>query len=508
MLPYALPRAASLKRLLLRVNPLTALPECIRECHNLEELYVSGCPLTMLPDWLDELTALRILEISDTAIPDCPSVLRRLPNLRMLGIANLPWTTLPPWFCDLPLTTLTIDGMPRCDCSPLVGLKQLQHLGLSAMDYTIVPEWIRQLPLLHLLDLSHNPLEILPSWLETIPITTLMLAHVPLAALPDWHTWDRLTTLDLTACHLADAAFRMPLPRNLTHLNLDQNPITQLPSELYQCHSLYACSLANTALTTLPAWFFEDLPLVSLDISGTSLTFPALSQRSMLESFIFGMGKTSAWPYLLTHMPTLRVLDLSDTWLQSQSPSMGHALFPQLETFRGPRDQDRVPLIGAMPNLRVAVLSGGLSRGSREYLSALLGKSPQIQALDLSRWHCNPIPSTLVDLAELQTLNIAHKHLDQVPGWVNDMPYLKSLDLSDNRCTDIPRWMRNMTHLESLDLSGNPLQTFPSWLKDIPTLRDVAFMFPSVNLQCDHVLPEFLAAGIRLDVQYPRDDAE
>lgn len=257
MLPYALPRAASLKRLLLRVNPLTALPECIRECHNLEELYVSGCPLTMLPDWLDELTALRILEISDTAIPDCPSVLRRLPNLRMLGIANLPWTTLPPWFCDLPLTTLTIDGMPRCDCSPLVGLKQLQHLGLSAMDYTIVPEWIRQLPLLHLLDLSHNPLEILPSWLETIPITTLMLAHVPLAALPDWHTWDRLTTLDLTACHLADAAFRMPLPRNLTHLNLDQNPITQLPSELYQCHSLYACSLANTALTTLPAWFLK-----------------------------------------------------------------------------------------------------------------------------------------------------------------------------------------------------------------------------------------------------------
>jgi len=88
------------------------------------------------------------------------------------------------------------------------------------------------------------------------------------------------------------------------------------------------------------------------------------------------------------------------------------------------------------------------------------------------------------------------------------MTKLRSLDISHNRLTQIPIWLRDMPHLESLDLSGNPLQTFPSWLKDIPTLRDVAFMFPSVNLQCDHVLPEFLAAGIRLDVQYPRDDAE
>ncbi|ABX07887.1 leucine-rich repeat protein (plasmid) [Herpetosiphon aurantiacus DSM 785] len=493
-------------RIILHDNEISDLPSDIRSFRNLQELYVAGCPLTTLPTWLEELTHLRILDIGDTDMMDCPPVLRRLPNLSTLALANLPWMKLPHWFGDLPITTLSLYGMPQCDLSVIAELRSLNQLFLTRMHYTQIPTWLQACTRLTFLDLSDNPITTLPPWLGKLSLETLILGRIRLERYPDWEQWNSLTTLDLVGCENADAVFSKPFPQSLHTLILDTSTITAVPECIRLLRSLRDCRLAHTTITSVPTWLFEEVALQSLDLSYTHLEFPALTKPSMLITFIFRGGRTSTWPSVFDQMPMLQLFDLEDAYFDDPLVQPLKTTYHDLKNFTSPRTYSGIPFALAMPNLQTLHMSAPWPPTSVDTLHMMLEHCPQLQAISLLGWNLDTIPTSMQSLSDLRSLSVPYNQITEVPIWLQGMTKLRSLDISHNRLTQIPIWLRDMPHLESLDLSGNPLQTFPSWLKDIPTLSEVAFVFPPASLQCDHVLPEFLAAGIRLDVRHPRDD--
>lgn len=55
----------TLELLDLRRNPMTEVPQVIRELRRLQELYLCGTQITRLPSWLGELPDLRIVQCLD-----------------------------------------------------------------------------------------------------------------------------------------------------------------------------------------------------------------------------------------------------------------------------------------------------------------------------------------------------------------------------------------------------------------------------------------------------------
>ncbi|KNC53777.1 leucine-rich repeat containing protein [Thecamonas trahens ATCC 50062] len=193
---------AALRVLDLTRNALTTLPSQLHHLHTLEYLNVSHNALTALPACLGSLPSLTAviasfnnlndaglpieLFCSDTlerlsldynrltALPDAPASahdLPELPNLITLAISGNALTTLPAWAAGgLPelkvfrASSNSLDAIPR----PLYDCLSLEVLELSNNAITKIDGSLTRLHMLRELNLSGNPLRILPDALAEI----------------------------------------------------------------------------------------------------------------------------------------------------------------------------------------------------------------------------------------------------------------------------------------------------------------------------------------------------
>ena len=186
-LPPTISKLTALKRLMLEMNELKALPvELFSLSENLTNLYLSYNRLTAVPPEISRLAALRDIWLRGNT----------------LG-------TLPDSFCDL---TSLDDGPYLSDC----GLTELpecfgrlqgvQSLEVADNQLDRLPDSIQHMPNLLSLELRNNLLETLPTWLNaSSPVTSINAIDNQIESLPE----------DL-----------LSLPRKLTNLQLSGNPLT------------------------------------------------------------------------------------------------------------------------------------------------------------------------------------------------------------------------------------------------------------------------------------------
>jgi len=167
-------------------NPLTTLPDDLKELSNLKELWLDDCSLSgMLPSPILELTALEELRLSNNQIEEIPSTISKLEHLRILGLDNNRIQQLPDNLQHLPLTKLLIgnnglqqlpDSLPstlklltassnRLTNLPdgLVDCVDLTHLYLNGNQLTGTTVSLDLLIHLQRLNLAHNRIDYLPT---------------------------------------------------------------------------------------------------------------------------------------------------------------------------------------------------------------------------------------------------------------------------------------------------------------------------------------------------------
>nr|NGX39765.1 E3 ubiquitin-protein ligase SlrP [Chlamydiota bacterium] len=198
------------KKLDLRNNQLTSIPDSLGGLKALEKLWLHENQLTSIPDSLGGLTALELLLLHENQLTTIPDSLGGLKALKVLDLNNNQLTTIP---------------------NSLGGLTALTWLNLSNNQLTTIPDSLGGLTALMELYLSNNQLTTIPDSLGGLTaLETLSLFENQLTTIPD-------SLGGLTA---------------LMRLSFRNNQLTTIPDSLGGLKALEMLWLNENQLTTIP----------------------------------------------------------------------------------------------------------------------------------------------------------------------------------------------------------------------------------------------------------------
>lgn len=163
-LPDSIGSLASLKELVLENNLLNSLSEGIGGLKNLQKLNLYGNNLNTLPNGIGRLKNLKSLYLALNRIKSLPKSMKNLSNLKELSLHQNAMKELPlvvtelKGLEDLDLSMNSIDSLP----DQFKNLKSLKKLDYSSNWLIIFPKIITKLINLEDLNLSENNLESIP----------------------------------------------------------------------------------------------------------------------------------------------------------------------------------------------------------------------------------------------------------------------------------------------------------------------------------------------------------
>ena len=299
----------------------------------------------------------------------------------------------------------------------LQGIGSVHFLRAQYCGLTTLPQAFRQLSGLHMLDMSNNQM----ASFSMDSIANLSVHRLRLASNNLWQI-----------------RVEEELPSRLAVLDVHQNNLMQLPTQLWE--GLSEIYLSNNVLTQLPAVKYSMLRV--LDVSHNQLTqFPAnfVTATPLLRSLSIACNHVHQWGILPDglELSNLENLDLSNNHLQNLS--------------------DRI--LSHMPHLSNLDLSHNrLTHLSESHFSSLC---TSLDSLNLSHNALAVLhPATFSHLQHLQLLNLSHNSLLGKTGFIHlGLPeHLVSLDLQYCSLRHVDFCQLSMHDLKHLYLEHNPLQ--------------------------------------------------
>ncbi|MFX1443478.1 MAG: GTP-binding protein [Promethearchaeota archaeon] len=169
-LPDSFANFKSLKKLILRCNPLKSFPDAISKLNTLEVLDMSLANLNEIPIFISNLHNLKELNLENNWLRFLPESFGRLISLIFLNLENNPIDHLPKSFGNLKsLKKLLLESAPFESSGYLIKLPKnfgdlhsLQELDLSSHKLRTLPESFGNLKSLKTLDLFNNRFKTLP----------------------------------------------------------------------------------------------------------------------------------------------------------------------------------------------------------------------------------------------------------------------------------------------------------------------------------------------------------
>lgn len=289
--------------LMLDRQGLAQIPPEVWEMPQLETLDLRGNAIHSLPDNFHELMSLKILLLGDNQLMNLP---QQLPNLVQIDLSNNCFSepqvalshlkqlhklnfssnrlkNLPNWSFPA-LKELNLEGNNFADfCLQQAHYPKLEKLHLAKnrlLEFDIQGTF----PHLDTLDLSRNKLKRLPDHFADIPfLRALHLGNNQISTLPPSLAqclWLKEFDLAKNGCSELPPYFSV-LDR-LEEINLEHNAFKQWP---HLPPKLRKLNLKQNHLTTVPASFFQNKTLRSLDLSYNPLErLPGLSACAGLEN--------------------------------------------------------------------------------------------------------------------------------------------------------------------------------------------------------------------------------
>lgn len=218
-----------------------------------------------------------------------------------------------------------------------------------------------------------------------------------------------------------------PLPKNIRHIDVSYNLLTEVPDWLHGCHQLRTLYANNNNITTLPDNLF-------------------LNENGMLHTIQLACNRLTKLP----HMPR-KLLPLQELYVNgNQIEDLPEFFFTACEN---------LILLNVSSNklLTLPIIDGNRSQLERLYAT---NNSLTDRVLD-----------TLISLTSLRILHLAYNRLTTFPETcVSNWPELEELNISGNKLQHLPDNLSNLRNLRVLRVHSNQLQSTPVLAK-IASLR-------------------------------------
>ena len=366
-----------------------------------------------------------------------------------------------------------------------------KHLNLAGMHLTMIPvPAYRYAPSVVSLDLSSNPLSILPNdfvqlctSLRMLRLSCLALKHLPTNVCDI----SSLSHIDFSSNQLLDLEHvRLDKLPELKVIRATNNRLSNMPSYTPAMHALEYLNLSNNRLDAFPEVLCQLLTLVDLDLSFNTInTLPAgIGALDRLERLVLIGNRLGRLPPQMRALRALRTLDVRYTGLNALDnvPAL-----PRLERLLASRNH--VKSIDADVGPSLVTLDLARNPLSRAHLAA--GAASQLHTLDLSYANLATINESLFAsvpaltslvldhnqfaslpplgaLAHLEHLSCASNALTHLPDSIGSLRTLRCLDVQSNNLRALPMSLWHCENLGALNASSNLLEAFPQPLSDHP----------------------------------------
>lgn len=390
------------------------------------ELYLSQHQLTAWPDMLEACINLEVLDLSHNPLPVIPPAIGKLVKLRRLKLASTALTQLPP---------------------AITSLVALEEIDISYNALVSWPAELGKLPALKRVLLAGNRIPKLP---------------------PEWGQYaNQWRELDLQQNQLRKL-FPWSPPANaaLQILRLNKNRLSVLPEDWSGLPELETLELARNRLASLPAGLSTLVKLRRLDLSGNQLvSVPAvIRQLPSLRELHLANNKLQKGLDTCIHLPWLARLDLQRNNLSSLPEAFAQCA--RLEVL----ELDRNTLT-ALPPLPPKLRHLSLRNNPLQNLDEALTTTTALRYLDIRGTNISLLPQVLLACPHLHTLRVSPPLTDPIPSWFFSLPKLDQFPgnaaalslLKATRRAAIPtserHWVAHWFAGETIEFNNCPLAT-------------------------------------------------
>jgi Leucine-rich repeat (LRR) protein/GTPase SAR1 family protein len=256
---------------------------------------------------------------------------------------------------------------------------------------------------------------------------------------------------------------------NLTeirHLRLSRMDLDTLPPEIGFCDKLETIDLTGNPIDSLPETLIECHQLYELKINYK--TFYRLLDPYMLQLIDEGKIRSEHIPQVIFELESLRILDLSQTKINSISNE--HTLVNLTELYLSNNSFFDIPeSICTIEQLKILDMSYNRIRFIPEYFNQM----QQLESLNLSFNQLTSLSRILARLSLLRNLNISHNKIERIDREFSQNKSILTLDLSKNKLPDFPNHLCQLKQLETLDLRYNKLESLPSSIRQMIGIKSM-----------------------------------
>lgn len=331
-IPPELGQMTSLKRLSFDFNQIQEIPSELGQLTQLEELSFTRNQIREIPEELSALNRLLTFDLEDNRFMErFPVVLTHLTQIQQLSLAHVPEVDWNVILNMKNLTFLLLENIPLVQIPPGIGLLvQLKDLHLAKTNLVNLPpelkiltrleelhishNFITELPILvqlRILDVTDNDLTEFPT--EMTNLTNLNISENLISELPtDIGKLVRLEVLDVSYNNLTELPDELGNLVNLKELNLEENIISELQPEIGHLTNLTRLNLFANYLTKFPR---ELRNLVKLQELNAGLNFleevtPGIGNLTMLVELKLSNNQLKDLPEEMRNLTRLRTLEL------------------------------------------------------------------------------------------------------------------------------------------------------------------------------------------------------
>ncbi len=459
-------------------NNLSSLPDEIGQLEYLQELELSWNQFDIFPIGITGLKELRELNFYHNRISLLPSKIGKLSKLERLHIDSNQVTELPLEMCTLVnLKYLFLDHNKIRSLPPeLEALDNLIILSLEKNEIQLFPLEIAKIKSLKRLDLGYNRISELPRDILQLEkrIILYIYGHETGINLYDnpipfprsvfnfdydnhgvsYNVLDKkkakeyfdnydnkvrqlqiVHDLEEEAKKIIRKKLKEVEPRqvldtkqsyafdekgDITHLNLDELKMTELPAALFWFKNLTMLTLRENRLADLP---------------------DELANFEKLTTLVLNSNK-------FTHVPTVlcRLKKLWNLWMDSNELSLLPDSFGNLSD----------------------LLTLHLCHNRFSQFPMVITQLTELKTLYLDGNQLTEIPPEIRQLTKLEYLCLSQNSLKRIPSAIFKLTQLKDLRITDNQLTHLPHGIAALRRLETLRLQNNRITELPKQITQLP----------------------------------------
>ena len=461
---------SSLVELDLSKNKLKGIPESIQFLSYLEVLRVSNNQLLSIPDGLGALTRLKKLYLNENSLQFLP------PNLfsRMVGLE------------EIYLYKNRLENICDNKSSIFDNMKHLKFLDIHS-NYLTIFNIFTEMPILDSLLLSYNQIQYIKGLDKCYNITNLDLNNNKITEFPsDILKLKKLTTLNLQNNDLNSIPNTLGLMNNLVRLNIEGNPLKRLVGKMRNCSTeelknylktrITDADLENTTMTKEDLYDINDnnnMNHILHNVFNNGLVMKEMNIKSIpVEEMQNSIQKN------MLNKIDFSVNQINDitnlTYVLNRIESISELNLSQNLI-------DKFPLIIlSLPNLSTLNLSKNKLKKFPydEFTSTNLNDvRSSLVNLDLSFNYIDTFPEIIGLFQNISNINLASNTIYFVDNLLNmKLLELDTLNLSDNKIEKLPNKLyKNMPKIKTFLMSNNNLRDIPSDICMMKSLSNVNF---------------------------------